>query len=114
MFENVLVGVDSRPNGRDAITLAGQLVDRAGRLTLAHVHSGRLDPGQVPGEEVEERKERDASRELLQREQARAVVSAELASVAAPSPGRGPHLQAGASALICSWWAPATVAHSGG
>ena len=114
MFENVLVGVDGRPNGRDAITLAGQLVDRAGRLTLAHVHSGGLDPGQVPGEEVEERKERDASRELLQREQARAVVSAELASVAAPSPGRGPHLQAGASALICSWWAPATAARSGG
>ena len=49
MFENVLVGVDGRPNGRDAITLAGQLVDRAGRLTLAHVHSGGLDPGQVPG-----------------------------------------------------------------
>ena len=94
MFENVLVGVDGRPNGRDAITLAGQLVDRAGRLTLAHVHSGGLDPGQVPGEEVEERKERDASRELLEREQARAVVSAELASVAAPSPGRGLHLQA--------------------
>ena len=46
MFENVLVGVDGRPNGRDAITLAGQLVDRAGRLTLAHVHSGGLDPGQ--------------------------------------------------------------------
>ena len=30
VFENVLVGVDGRPNGRDAITLAGQLVDRAG------------------------------------------------------------------------------------
>ena len=62
MFENVLVGVDGRPNGRDAITLAGQLVDRAGTLTLAHVHSGGLDPGRVPGEEVNEGKERDASR----------------------------------------------------
>jgi nucleotide-binding universal stress UspA family protein len=94
VFENVLVGVDGRPNGRDAITLAGQLADPAGRLTLAHVHSARLDPGPVPGEEMNERKERDASMELLEREQARADVSSELASIAASSPGRGLHLQA--------------------
>jgi nucleotide-binding universal stress UspA family protein len=27
MFENVLVGVDGRPNGRDAIELARKLID---------------------------------------------------------------------------------------
>ena len=38
MFKNVLVGVDGRPNGRDAIALASQLADPDGKLTLAHVH----------------------------------------------------------------------------
>ena len=42
MFKNVLVGVDGRPNGRDAIALASRLTDPDGKLTLAHVHSGEL------------------------------------------------------------------------
>ncbi len=45
MFKNVLVGVDGRPNARDAIALASRLIDPdGGRLTLAHVHSGKLRP----------------------------------------------------------------------
>ncbi len=36
MFKNVLVGVDCRPNGRDAIALASKLIDPDGNLTLAH------------------------------------------------------------------------------
>ena len=44
MFKNVLVGVDGRPNGRDAIALASHLVDPDGKLTLVHVHSGDLRP----------------------------------------------------------------------
>ena len=35
MFKNVLVGVDGRPGGRDAIALARLLSDPAGKLTLA-------------------------------------------------------------------------------
>jgi nucleotide-binding universal stress UspA family protein len=42
MFKNVLVGVDGRPNGRDAIALATRLSNAGGKLTLAHVHHGRL------------------------------------------------------------------------
>ena len=42
MFENVLVGVDGRPTGRDAITLASQLRHEGGKLTLAHVHRAEL------------------------------------------------------------------------
>ena len=82
MFENVLVGVDGRPNGRDAITLASRLVDPDGRLTLVHVHRGEATDA------------RDASLELLERELAAAGVQAELASVAASRPGRGLHEQA--------------------
>ena len=42
MFKNVLVGVDGRPTGRDAIALATRLLDPEGKLTLANVHSDVL------------------------------------------------------------------------
>ena len=42
MFKNVLVGVDGRAGGRDAIALASRLRDPDGELTLAHVYAGRL------------------------------------------------------------------------
>jgi len=102
VFENVLVGVDGRPNGRDAIVLAGQLADPGGRLTLAHVHAGELDLAHALARGAAA-KERESSAQLLERERATAAVSAELASVAAPSPGRGLHLQAerqGADLLV--------------
>ena len=82
MFENVLVGVDGRPNGRDAIALAAQLADADGKLTLAHVHHGEV------AEELED------SHKLLERERAQAGVQAELVSVVSSSPGRGLHQQA--------------------
>jgi nucleotide-binding universal stress UspA family protein len=93
MFKNVLVGVDGRPNGRDAVALASHLTDPDGKLTLAHVHSGDLRPSHAisPGLVAEER---DASHTLLERERAAAEVSAELVSVVAMSPGRGLHEQA--------------------
>lgn len=40
MFKSVLVGVEGRPNGRDAIALVTRLGDAGGKLTLAHVHYG--------------------------------------------------------------------------
>jgi nucleotide-binding universal stress UspA family protein len=93
MFKNVLVGVDGRPSGRDAIALASRLIDPDGRLTLAHVHGGELrlshaiSPGVV-------REERAASQELLEQERAGADVSAELVSIAAMNAGGGLHMQA--------------------
>jgi hypothetical protein len=61
----VLVGVDGRPNGRDAIALASRLTCPDGKLTLAHVHSGRLRPSHAitPGLVTEER---EASEKLLE------------------------------------------------
>jgi nucleotide-binding universal stress UspA family protein len=102
MFKNVLVGVDGRPNGRDAIVLAASLIDPDGKLTLAHVHSGELHPvhAVTPGLVVEERKLSD---DLLEQERAAADVSAELLSIVAMSPGRGLHEQAeaqGADLLV--------------
>jgi nucleotide-binding universal stress UspA family protein len=93
MFKNVLVGVDGRPNGRDAIALASRLTDPDGKLTLAHVHSGELRPSHAitPGLV---REERQAPEKLLERERATADVSAELISIVSMSPGRGLHLQA--------------------
>jgi len=93
MFKNVLVGVDGRPNGRDAIALACKLMDPGGKLTLAHVHGGKLSPSHAvtPGMV---REEREASHKLLEQERAAADVTADLLSVESMSPGRGLHEQA--------------------
>jgi nucleotide-binding universal stress UspA family protein len=90
MFKKVLVGVDGRPSGRDAIALARQLMKADGKLTLVHVRGGKLHPGHAvtPGMLDEERQ---ASHELLERERTEADVLAELESVVALSPGRGLH-----------------------
>ncbi len=92
MFKNVLVGVDGRPNGRDAIALASLLAD-PGKLTLAHVHSGELRPPHaiIPDMVAEER---EASHELLAQERVAAGLTAELVNIVSSSPGRGLHEQA--------------------
>jgi nucleotide-binding universal stress UspA family protein len=102
MFGNVLVGVDGASNGRDAIMLASRLLDPDGKLTLAHVRTGELNPLVVmtPGLPAEER---EASQQLLERERADGGVQAELASIVAASAGAGLHRQAeeqGADLLV--------------
>ncbi|MGD0454042.1 MAG: universal stress protein [Solirubrobacteraceae bacterium] len=82
MFENVLVGVDGRLGGRDAIALASQLTGADGKLTLAHVHHGEA------AEQLED------ARKLLEQERDQAGVQAELVGVVSSSPGRGLHQQA--------------------
>ncbi|HVR05989.1 MAG TPA: universal stress protein [Solirubrobacteraceae bacterium] len=102
MFKNVLVGIDGRSGGRDAIALATRLCDRDGKLMLAHVHSGELRPvhAATPGMVAEER---STPEDLLERERAAAALDAELLSVVSSSPGRGLHEQAeqrGADLLV--------------
>jgi nucleotide-binding universal stress UspA family protein len=89
----VLVGIDGKANGRDAIALAARLLDVDGELTLAHVHAGEHHPihAVTPGLLAEEGK---ASAALLQRERDAADIDARLVSVIASSPGRGLHGQA--------------------
>lgn len=93
MFKNVLVGVDDRQGGRDAIALATHLVDAEGKLTLVNVHSGVLRPVDAasPGAVSAER---ERSHALLEAERERAGVQAELVSVVSSSPGKGLHQQA--------------------
>ena len=93
MFNNVLVGVDGRQNGRDAIALATRLTDPDGKLTLAHVHSGNLRPSHTIAPAMV-REEQEASHKLLEQERAATDVKAELLSIVSMTPGRGLHEQA--------------------
>ncbi len=93
MFKNVLVGVDGRPAGRDAIALASHLTAPDGKLTLANVHGGELHPIHAVTQGSGEA-EHDGSHKLLEVERAAAGIDAELVSVVSVSPGRGLHQQA--------------------
>jgi nucleotide-binding universal stress UspA family protein len=102
MFTNVLVGLDGRSGGRDATALAQQLASRDGRMTLVHVHPGRMHPLNVvtPGLIGEEQR---ASKELLDAERTATGAEAALVSVEAGSPGAGLHREAedsGADLLV--------------
>jgi len=93
MFQNVLVGVDGSPNGRDAVALATRLMDTGGRLTLVNAHAGKLHPLHAvsPGALDEER---ERSHKLLEEERGRAGMQAELMSIAGGSPGAVLHSEA--------------------
>jgi nucleotide-binding universal stress UspA family protein len=93
MFKNVLVGVDGRAGGRDAIELACQLTDSDRELTLAHVHTGDLRPSHAIAHGLVA-EEREASHKLLEQERAVADVKAQLISIVSISPGRGLHERA--------------------
>lgn len=90
MFKNVLIGVDGRQGGRDAIALARQLAGTEATLTLAHVcfpFPGRGATEAVP-------LERAQAQQLLERERRDAQVDAQLV-VGDPWPvGSGLHLLA--------------------
>ena len=87
MFSNVVVGVDGRQGGRDAIALAQQLATADARLTLAHVYVELLGRGATMAPAMQRR---DAT-ELLESERARASVDAELATCGELAVGRGLH-----------------------
>jgi nucleotide-binding universal stress UspA family protein len=93
MFKNVIVGVDGRPNGRDAIALATKLLAEDGQLTLAHVHGGASRSPQPQDPTAATSAEQD-SLALLERERRETDVQAELAAFAASSPGHGLHVLA--------------------
>jgi nucleotide-binding universal stress UspA family protein len=73
--------------------LARRLTARYGRLTLAHVHNGELDPLKSVQHDLL-RRDRATSEELLERERTVADVSAELQGVVALHAGAGLHQQA--------------------
>src|SRR5581483_6813871 len=93
MFEKVLVGVDFRAGGRDAIALASNLVDRGGSLTLVHAYPGTCMPSHALAPGVV-REERESARQQIARERADAGVEAELIVAEGLTPGRVLHEQA--------------------
>ena len=84
VFSNLLVGVDGREGGRDAIALARRLVSTGGTLTLAHAYDVHGRPWRV---------EQAAARATGMVEKARleADIPAELRLIRGASPGRRLH-----------------------
>ena len=74
MFTNVLIGVDGRQGGRDAIALARQLAEREATITLAHVCTPILGRGAVEALEWQ----RADAQTVLERERKLAAVDAHL------------------------------------
>ncbi len=85
MFGNVVIGIDGRQGGRDAIELARQLAAPEAAATLAHVYDVPLGPGAARSL----RAEHDAARELLERERGLAAIDAQLDARAGHRVGHG-------------------------
>jgi nucleotide-binding universal stress UspA family protein len=93
MYDNVLVGVDFRQAGRDAIALAQTLKEPDGSMTLVHVYAGPFMPShRIPAGLVEEERERGERQLEAEREQM--GVQAELVLTQGPTPGQVLHEQA--------------------
>jgi nucleotide-binding universal stress UspA family protein len=90
MFKQVVVGVDGREGGRDAIALATRLRARDCELTLAYIHGG--DQHADGGVELtSDSTERARALELLETARQEADVEAHLRWRGSPSVGRGLH-----------------------
>jgi nucleotide-binding universal stress UspA family protein len=101
-FQNVLVGVDGRPGGRDAVALAAELLAPHGHMTLAHIREGELNPLHAITPNLV-RDEHASSQQLLELDRVAVGIEAELMSIVALSPGRALHEQAerqGADLLV--------------
>ena len=88
MFASVIVGVDGRSGGRDAIVLAKQLAAARACLLLANVcgHRGMFDRDELAATE-----QRDRAKALLVQAREEASIEAELVLRNDRSPGRGLH-----------------------
>lgn len=89
MFKNVLVGVDGRGGGEDAIALARRLIADGGELTLAYVYAGNPHPHREVTPRLVEAAE--YARHLLEEARERADVAANLRWRRSSSTGRGLH-----------------------
>jgi len=89
VFTNVLVGVDGRLGGRDAIALARMLMAPGGQVTLAHVYGGAWLPERAAGLIL--LAGHDYSERLLEQEREDVSLPVQVASWASRSVGRGLH-----------------------
>lgn len=88
MFDNVLIGIDGRQGGHDAIALARQLASPSAKICLAHVYGFGIE-GRGATEALP--LEREASMRLLADEQDAARIAADLVSSDLLPPARGLH-----------------------
>ncbi len=90
MFENVIVGVDRKSGGADAIALARSLIGKAGELTLSHVFRGDERPWQEHPTD-HDLLEREGVEDFLESVREAAGLGAHLRWRGSPSVGRGLH-----------------------
>ncbi len=86
MFQRIVVGVDEREGGRDALALAGRLAAPGGTLILCRVHTGDPLGRRTRATELEEE-----ARQQLRAVAASAGVDGEPRVVESTTPGRGLH-----------------------
>lgn len=91
MFNNVMVGVDLRSGGRDAVALARQLVSPDGRLTLVHVDDQDAAIFERNLRFGYDAAGHETTARLLEEERREAGARVALIRVAAASPGEGLH-----------------------
>ncbi len=87
MAEKVVVGIDGRQGGVDAIALAGHLAGTKAEFTLAHMCKVGPGPGGVMGLMLPSAL--DAGQELLERARQEASIEAQLIVTVALSIGEG-------------------------
>jgi nucleotide-binding universal stress UspA family protein len=89
MFDKVLVGIDGRQGGRDAIALARSLASPGAELTFAHVFSAPTAAGRAGALAL--MVEQETAERLLGREARQAALLVDTAVVFDMSVGRGLH-----------------------
>lgn len=89
MFDKVLVGVDGRQGGQDAIALARQLAAPSAKVTLAHVYGGPTAGGHAAALAVPF--ELEATEQLLTQTATQSGMPVDTASICESSVGRGLH-----------------------
>jgi hypothetical protein len=99
MFERVVVGVDGRDGGRDAVELARQLMSPAGQVILANVYSDAGTAGL--GGRLAVATQRDHAHTLLNRCRQDSLPEAETVACFDGSPGHGCMRSLPASTPIC-------------
>lgn len=90
MFEQIVVGVDGRDGGRDAVALAKLLIGAGGELTLVHVSPGDADGDRGAGAGYKD-PEAGRGEELLEAVREETGVEAHLRWRGSSSVGRGLH-----------------------
>jgi len=88
MFEHILIGIDGRRGGRDAIALARRLAAPSASFVLAHVDAG---PVSWWDHLMEEERVFDRSASMLAAERERAKIPAAIICVEGASPAHGLH-----------------------